>query len=120
MLMTSEKWSMMPCLHTIIATSDYKRYDKSKLDAEVYTYLNLLVISAMVQGEKREPKSASKKQVTYTGKKNSFNKKSFKHESSFQNKTKGFRCQFCSMNGHEEVTRCFKLKVIQEAQRKTK
>jgi hypothetical protein len=74
MLMTSEKWSMMPCLHTIIATSDYKRYDKSKLDAEVYTYLNLLVISAMVQGEKREPKSASKKQVTYTGKKNSFNK----------------------------------------------
>jgi hypothetical protein len=77
--MTSEKWSIMPCLrtyvHTIIATSDYKWYDKNKSDAKVCAYFDcLLVISAQAQGKKQEPKSASKEQITYTGKKNSFNK----------------------------------------------
>jgi hypothetical protein len=63
-------------VHTMIATSDYKWYNKNKLDAEACTYFNhLLVISALAQGEKRDPKSAAKKQVIYTGKKNSFNKK---------------------------------------------
>jgi uncharacterized ubiquitin-like protein YukD len=64
-------------VHTIITTSDYKWYNKYKLDAKVCAYFDcLLVISALAQGKKRELKSASKKQVTYTGKKNSFNKKS--------------------------------------------
>jgi hypothetical protein len=68
-------------VHTILATSEYKWYDKNKLDAEVCAYFGyLLVISALSCGKKRQPKSTSKKQVTYTGKKNSF-KKSFKHES---------------------------------------
>jgi hypothetical protein len=108
-------------VHTIIATSDYKWYNKNKLDAKVCAYFDhLLVISALAQGEKWEPKSASKKQITNTGKKNSFNKKSFKHESSSQNKTKCVHCHFCNMNGHEEDMCCFKLKAMQEAQLKTK
>jgi hypothetical protein len=78
------------------------------------------VISALAQGKKQEPKSASKKQVTYTGKKNSFSKKSFKHESSSHNKTKCIQCQFCNMKGQEEDTCHFKMKAMQEAQRKTK
>jgi hypothetical protein len=107
-------------VHTIIATLNYKWYEKNKLDAEVCTYFeHLLVISALAQGKKWETKS-SKKQITYTGKKNSFNKKSFKHESSSQNKTKCVQCQFCNMKGHEEDTCRFKLKAMQEAQRKTK
>jgi hypothetical protein len=61
-------------VHTIIETSDYKCYNKNKWDAKVCAYFDcLLVISALAQGEKRKPKSVSKKQVTYTGKKNSFN-----------------------------------------------
>jgi hypothetical protein len=76
-------------VHTIIATSDFKWYNKNKSDAKACAYFDfLLVISALAQGKKREPKSASKKQVTYSGKKNSCNKKSFKHELSPQNKTK--------------------------------
>jgi uncharacterized ubiquitin-like protein YukD len=63
-------------VHTIITTSDYKWYNKYKLDAKVCAYFDcLLVISALAQGKKRELKSASKKQVTYTDKKNSFDKK---------------------------------------------
>jgi hydroxylamine reductase (hybrid-cluster protein) len=62
-------------IHTIIATSNHKWYDKNKSDAKVCAYFDcLLVISALMQGEKRELKSTSKKQVTYTSKKNSFNK----------------------------------------------
>jgi hypothetical protein len=91
------------------------------LDAKVCAYFDcLLVISAVAQGKKREPKSASKKQITYTSKKNSFNKNSFKHELSSQNKIKFVQCQLYNMNGHEEDTSCFKLKAMQEAQRKTK
>jgi uncharacterized ubiquitin-like protein YukD len=61
--------------HAIMATYDYKRYSKNKLDARFCAYFDcLLVISVLAQGKKREPMSASKKQVTYTGKKNSFNK----------------------------------------------
>jgi hypothetical protein len=94
-------------------------YDKNKSDAKVCTYFDrLLVISALAQGKKREPKSASKKQITYTGKKNSFNKKSFKHKLYSQNKTKCVQCQFCNMKSHEEDTCRFKLKAMQEAQRK--
>jgi hypothetical protein len=60
-------------VHTIIATSDYKWYDKNKLDAEVCAYFEcLIVISALARGEKWEPKSTSKKKVIYTGKKNAF------------------------------------------------
>jgi hypothetical protein len=107
-------------VHTIIATSDYKWYNKNKSDAEVCAYFDhLLVISALARGKNQEPKSASKKQITYTGKKNSFNKKSLKHELSSQNKTKCVQCQFCSMKGHEEDTCRFNLKAIQEAQCKT-
>jgi hypothetical protein len=51
-------------VHTMIATSDYKWYDKNKSDAKVCTYFNCLyVISALAQDEKREPKSASKNQL---------------------------------------------------------
>jgi hypothetical protein len=108
-------------LHTFIVTSDYKWYNKYKLDAEVCAYFDcLLVISGLVQGKKWEPKSTSKKQVTYTSKKNSFNKKSFKHKSSSQNKTKRVQCQLCNMKGHEEDTCHFKLKAMQEALCKTK
>jgi hypothetical protein len=57
-------------VHTINATSDYKWHNKNKLDAKVCANFDcLLVISALAQGKKREPKSASKKKVTYTGKK---------------------------------------------------
>jgi hypothetical protein len=63
-------------VRTIITTSDYKWYNKNISDAEVFAYFDrLLVISALAQGKKQEPKSASKKQVTYIGKKNSFIKK---------------------------------------------
>jgi hypothetical protein len=73
-------------VHTMIVTSDYKWYDKNKSDAKVCAYFDcLLVIIALAQGKKQEPKSASKKQVTYTGKKH---KKLFKHKLSSQNKTK--------------------------------
>jgi uncharacterized ubiquitin-like protein YukD len=74
-------------VHTITATSDYKCYNKNKSDAEVCVYFDcLLVISALAQGKKLESKSASKKQVTYAGKKNSF-----KHELFSQKKTKWFQ-----------------------------
>jgi hypothetical protein len=76
------------------------------------------VISAVAQGKKQEPKSTSKKQVTYTGKKNSLNKKLFKHKFSSQNKTKCVQCQFCNIKGHEEDTCRFKVKAMQEAQQK--
>jgi hypothetical protein len=63
-------------VHTMIAISNYKWCNKNKLDAKVCNYFEcLLVISALAQQEKREPKSASKKQVICTSKKNSFNKK---------------------------------------------
>jgi hypothetical protein len=108
-------------VHTMILTLDYKWYDKNKSDAEVCAYFDcLLVISTLAQGKKWVPKSASKKQITYTGKKNSFNKKSFKLELSSQNNTKCVQCQFCNMKCHEEDTCRFKLKAMQEAQRKTK
>jgi hypothetical protein len=58
-------------VHTIILTLDYNFYNENKLNAKACAYFDcLLVISAMVQGKKWESKSASKKQVTYTGKKN--------------------------------------------------
>jgi hypothetical protein len=61
---------MSTYVHTMIATSDYKWYNKNKLDAKICAYFYcLLVISALAQGKKREPESASKKQVTDTSKK---------------------------------------------------
>jgi hypothetical protein len=75
-------------VHTINAISENKWYDKYKSDVEVCAYFDcLILINSLAQGEKRESKSASKKQVTYFGKKSSFEKKSFKHRSSSQNKT---------------------------------
>jgi hypothetical protein len=103
-------------IHTIITTFDYKWHNKNKLDAKVWVYFDrLLIISALEQGKKRESKSASEKQYTYTGK-----KVSFKHKTSLQNKTKYIQCLFCNMKGHEEDTWRFKLKSMQQTQRKTK
>jgi hypothetical protein len=78
------------------------------------------VISALARDKTRESKSASKKQVIYTGKKSSFSKQSFKHKFSPQSKTKYFQCQFSDMKVHKEDTCHFKVKAMQEAQRKTK
>jgi hypothetical protein len=75
-------------VHTIVATSDHKWYDKNKSDSEVCVYFDcLLVISALARGKKLESKSAYKKQITYMCKKNSL-----KHELFSQNKTKFFQC----------------------------
>jgi hypothetical protein len=60
-------------------------------------YDHLLVIFPLVQGKEKKYKYASKKQITYKGKKNSFNEKSFKHKTSPQNNTKCVQFQFCNM-----------------------
>jgi hypothetical protein len=113
--------ALLTFVHTIIATSDYKWYDENRSDAKVFAYIDcLLVISALAQGKKWESNYTSKKQVTYTSKKNTFNKKSFKRKSSSQNKIKCVQCKFCNMKGHEEIICRFKLKAIQEAQHETK
>jgi hypothetical protein len=52
--------------------------DTKKSYAKACAYFNhLLAISALAQGKKQEPKSASRQQVTYTGKRNSISKKPF-------------------------------------------
>jgi hypothetical protein len=106
-------------VHTIIATSDYNR-KKNKSDPEVCAYFNcLFVISSLVQGKTRQPEFTSKKQITYTGKKNSF-EKIIKHKTSPRNKVKFIQCHLCNIKGHEEDMCHFKVKSMLEAQCKTK
>jgi hypothetical protein len=49
-------------VYTMIKTSDYKWYNKNKLDAKVCVYFDcLLMISALAQDGKQKPKSVFKK-----------------------------------------------------------
>jgi hypothetical protein len=100
-------------VHTIIATSDYKWYNKNKLNAEVCAYFDcLLVISALARKARNGNLSPPLRNKLLTPVRKIRLIKSFKHESSSQNKTKCVQCHFCNMKSHEEDTCCFKLKAM--------
>jgi hypothetical protein len=91
------------------------------LDAKVCTYFDcILVISALAQGKNGSLSPPLRNKLFTTARKIHLVNNHFNKNPPPKAKTKCVQCQFCNVKGHEEDTYHFKLKAMQEAQRKTK